>query len=89
MDRDDRGAVCGMIARRSIDSRDVDRLLNALTDVQISSVFGMHVTEVQALRRARRRLHRGAAARPEIVPPPRTSGYELAVRNASTARHWR
>jgi hypothetical protein len=35
---------------RSIDPRDVDRLLRHLTDAQIAGLFGMSVAEVRALR---------------------------------------
>jgi hypothetical protein len=36
--------------RRSIDPRDVDRLLRHLTDAQIAGLFGISVAEVRALR---------------------------------------
>jgi hypothetical protein len=47
-----------MTTRREIDERDVDRLLGALTDVQIGNVFGMAVLEVSTLRQVRKRLQR-------------------------------
>ena len=43
-----------MAARRTIDIRDVDRLLSALSDVQIANVFDMPVGEVFELRQSRR-----------------------------------
>lgn len=39
--------------RRNIDERDIDKLLAALTDTQIASLFGMSEIEVFKLRRAR------------------------------------
>ena len=43
-----------MAGRRAIDMRDVDRLLSALSDVQIANVFDMPIEEVFALRQSRR-----------------------------------
>ncbi len=43
-----------MARRRNIDTRDIDRLLSALSDVQIANVFGMAVGEVFELRQSRR-----------------------------------
>jgi len=43
-----------MPSRRDIDKRDIDRLLAALTDTQIASLYGMSEMEVYKLRRARR-----------------------------------
>ena len=40
--------------RRDIDERDIDRLLAALTDTQIASLYGMSEVEVHRLRRRRR-----------------------------------
>ena len=42
--------------RRKIDERDVDRLLAALTDTQIASLYGMSELEVHELRRSRRTM---------------------------------
>ena len=42
-----------MAERREIDERDVDRLLAALTDLQIAELFGMTETEVSELRQLR------------------------------------
>ena len=42
-----------MPKRRNIDERDIDRLLSALTDTQIASLYGMSVIEVYRLRRSR------------------------------------
>lgn len=42
-----------MVERRNIDERDIDRLLAALTDTQIASVFGMTEEEVFRLRQSR------------------------------------
>jgi hypothetical protein len=39
--------------RRKIDERDVDRLLAALTDTQIASLYGMSEVEVFKLRQER------------------------------------
>ena len=43
-----------MTSKRHIDERDVDRLLSALSDIQIASVFSMPLDEVLALRQSRR-----------------------------------
>lgn len=43
-----------MAGRRNIDTRDVDRLLSALSDVQIANVFDMSIGEVFELRQSRR-----------------------------------
>lgn len=40
--------------RRDIDERDIERLLAALTDIQIASLYGMSAVEVTQLRRSRR-----------------------------------
>ena len=42
-----------MPSRRDIDERDIDRLLAALTDTQIASLYDMSEIEVFRLRRAR------------------------------------
>ena len=46
-----------MSERREIDERDLDRLLSALTDVQIARLYGMSESEVAALRRKRRKAN--------------------------------
>lgn len=52
--------------RRDIDERDIDRLLAALTDSQIASLYGMSEMEVHRLRRARRN---------DLLPPrPKNDG---------------
>ena len=43
-----------MAKRRTIDERDVDDLLAALTDRQIAELYGMPEAEVARLRRQRR-----------------------------------
>ena len=53
-----------MPSRRDIDERDIDRLLAALTDTQIASLYGMSEVEVYRLRRARR-------TNPSIARPKR------------------
>ena len=45
-----------MPERRDIDKRDIDRLLAALTDIQIASLYGMSEIEVYHLRQSRRAL---------------------------------
>ena len=47
-----------MTKTRQIDDRDVDRLLSALSDIQIASVFAMPLDEVLALRQSRRSRRR-------------------------------
>ncbi len=42
-----------MTERREIDERDIDRLLAALTDLQIAELFGWAEVEVSELRRSR------------------------------------
>ena len=42
-----------MAERREIDERDIDRLLAALTDVQIAALFGMTNAEVYQMRQSR------------------------------------
>lgn len=42
-----------MAERREIDERDIDRLLAALTDVQIAALFGMTNADVYRMRQAR------------------------------------
>lgn len=39
---------------RDIDERDIDRLLAALTDLQIAELYGMSEAEVSKLRQSRR-----------------------------------
>lgn len=43
-----------MTIRRQIDDRDVNRLLSALSDVQIANLFGMSLHEVYELRQSRK-----------------------------------
>ncbi|MFY0610583.1 MAG: hypothetical protein JXQ99_03565 [Hyphomicrobiaceae bacterium] len=51
-----------MPKRREIDERDIDRLLMALTDRQIASLYGMTEQEVYRLRLSRQPI-------PAKVPP--------------------
>ena len=53
-----------MVERRDIDERDIDRLLAALTDVQIAAVFGMTEIEVFQLRQSRQKLPPRQSQRP-------------------------
>ena len=43
-----------MAKRREIDDRDVDKLLSALTDLQIAELFGMTAAEVSKVQKRRR-----------------------------------
>ena len=42
--------------KREIDERDIDKLLLALSDVQLAKLFDMTVTEVSKLRQSRKSL---------------------------------
>ena len=55
-----------MPSRRNIDERDIDRLLAALTDTQLASLFGMSEIEVFRLRRSRQIRRCSAAPAPCI-----------------------
>ncbi len=53
-----------MVKKREIDERDIDRLLSALTDLQIAELFGMTETAVFRLRQERRSKSKQHAAPP-------------------------
>lgn len=54
-----------MQARRPIDDRDVDRLLDMLTDRQIADLFGMKEEEVTELRRSRKNRNNSSPPQPK------------------------
>ncbi|MCP4318798.1 MAG: hypothetical protein GY789_23095 [Hyphomicrobiales bacterium] len=53
-----------MSKRREIDERDIDKLLEALTDLQIAATFGLSVAEVSRLRQSRRSKTKNPEAPP-------------------------